>query len=67
MKETDLGHGSVKIEQEGMPPIILRLSQPTKLDHAPKGTLCLVKNELDGDNTYRQMSDDEENPVWIEM
>lgn len=78
MIETDLGQGAVKIEPEGMPPIILRHSHPSKLDHAPKGTLCLVKNEEDGDvslkksktktgNTYRQMSDDESDPVWIEM
>lgn len=64
--ETDLSNEAVKIAREGMPSIIVRRSHPTKLDHSPKGTLCLVKDE-DGENTYRQMSDDEENPVWIEM
>lgn len=49
-----------------MPKIIIRHGQPGKHDHAPQGTLCLVHGE-DCENTYRQMSPEEDEPYWLEM
>lgn len=53
---------------------IERRSEPTKLDHAPKGTKCRVsifpkmKNgEFIGPveyETYIQINKDESNPIW---
>lgn len=42
------------------PRIIHRVSQPSHLDEAPQGTLCLVENG----NYYIQCSKDETCPDW---
>lgn len=58
--------------------IITRLSAPTKLDTVPKGTLCKVvikSHEFkDGESigsdkflVYKQISDEENNPVWEQI
>lgn len=43
---------------------IIRIGEPSKLDHAPFGTLCKI---IKGDeiDIYRQTSHNEEDPVWI--
>lgn len=53
---------------------IVRRSEPTKLDRAPKGTRCTVSifpeikdGELVGPTTfvnYIQVNRDESNPIW---
>lgn len=45
--------------------MIIRYGPPSKMDHAPFGVLCKVKNSSDKVEIYKQISHDEENPNWI--
>jgi hypothetical protein len=48
-----------------LPEVITRRSAPNKYDQAPYGTRCVV---VDDEKTilehYKQISKDEENPMW---
>jgi hypothetical protein len=45
--------------------MIVRHGPPSNLDTAPTGTLCKVSNSSNKVEIYKQISHDEENPVWI--
>lgn len=47
------------------PKIIDRYGPPSKMDQCPKGTVLRVKNNA-GDiiESYEQIADDSEKPVW---
>lgn len=47
-------------------PMIIRHSKPSKLDQACFGTECKVVTTLSKEyDIYRQMSMNEENPLWV--
>lgn len=43
------------------PDVLRRHSTPTMYDHAPKGTLCIVQEQL----LYIQNSEDDNKPNWV--
>lgn len=45
---------------------IERFGEPNKFDQYPYGTECIVKEES-GYRTFKQMSQDEENPRWEQV
>lgn len=48
-----------------MPKVIIRHSQPSKLDHAQPGTKChVLKPSKDTVDIYLQVSQQEDDPVW---
>lgn len=48
-----------------MPKVIIRHSQPSKLDHAELGTKChVLKHTKDTVDIYLQVSQQEDDPVW---
>jgi hypothetical protein len=45
--------------------MIVRFGPPSSLDTAPLGTLCKVSNSSNRVEIYKQISHDEENPIWV--
>lgn len=45
---------------------LIRICPPSKYDHEPFKTVCYV-NEEKGRSVFIQVSEDEENPEWVEM
>ena len=53
---------------EQMPKVFTRFSEPSQLDTADQGTLILVMKDFPKRyELYKQISSNEENPVWIHM
>ena len=47
--------------------MIVRHGPPSRIDTAPYGTLCKVTNSTIKVEIYKQISQDEESPVWVLM
>ena len=47
--------------------MIERFGEPSKMDTAPKGTLCKVSNSGEIVEFYLQSNKNEEDPVWISL
>lgn len=45
--------------------MIVRFGPPSSLDTAPLGTLCKVSNSSNRVEIYKQISHDEESPIWV--
>lgn len=45
--------------------MIVRFGPPSNLDTAPMGTLCKVSNSSNKVEIYKQISQDEEHPIWV--
>ncbi len=45
--------------------MLIRHAPPSKIDTASTGTLCKVSNSSNRVEIYKQISQDEENPIWI--
>lgn len=44
---------------------LIRHGAPTKYDHAPQGTKCIVMVNNQESEVYIQTSSDEANPLWV--
>lgn len=44
--------------------VLIRHSKPNKYDQAPYGTVCKVINDFKESETYKQISNDQDNPIW---
>lgn len=47
--------------------VLVRHGTPNKYDLAPKGTICKVVSFCGQIALYEQVSDDEDNPKWVEI
>lgn len=45
--------------------MIVRFGPPSKFDTAALGTMCKVSNSSNRVEIYKQISHDEENPIWV--
>lgn len=45
--------------------MLIRFGPPSKIDTAPVGTLCKVSNSSNKVEIYKQISQDEEHPIWV--